>query len=110
MNAMPKYVVSTTLKELTWKNSTLLQGDVAEAVRKLKTAAGGDILVHGSGTLAQTLMEHDLIDEYRLMVHPTMLGIGGRLYRDIGERKKLKLIDTKVFRSGTVVLEYRPVG
>jgi dihydrofolate reductase len=106
MNDMPKFVASTTLTELEWNNSTLLKGDVAEAVSKLKLEDGGDILVAGSRTLVHTLMEHDLVDEYRIMLFPIVLGSGGRLFPDTPEKTVLKLVDTKAFDSGVVVHTY----
>ena len=110
MNSIPKYVVSTTLKELEWNNSHLLKGNIAEEVARLKQQEGQDILVAGSGELVRTLMQHDLIDEYRLMVHPVVLGGGKRLFRDGSNKTVLKLADTKSFSSGVVVLSYQPAG
>jgi dihydrofolate reductase len=106
MNGLPKFVASTTLKQLDWNNSRLLEGDIAAAVGKLKQQPGQDILVAGSGTLVRTLMQHDLIDEYRLMVHPVVLGGGKRLFADGTDRKVLKLTETRAFASGVVVLSY----
>ena len=106
MNNMPKYVASTTLKDLEWNNSTLLEGDVPEAVAKLKQGDGGDMLVAGSRTLVHTLMEHDLVDEYRLMVFPVVLGSGRRLFPDTPDKTALKLVDTQAFDSGVVVNAY----
>ena len=108
MNGMPKFVASTTLTELEWNNSTLLEGDVAEAVSKLKLEDGGDILVAGSRTLVHTLMEHDLVDEYRIMLFPIVLGSGRRLFPDTPDKTVLKLVDTKTFDSGVVVHTYPP--
>ena len=108
MNAMPKYVVSSTLTELGWNNSTLIQGDVAEEVAKLKQAPGGDILVAGSRTLVQTLVEHDLVDEYRLMIFPVVLGSGKRLFPESPDKKVLRLVGTQTFESGVVVQTYQP--
>ena len=108
MNDMPKFVASTTLTELEWNNSTLLEGDVAEAVSKLKLEDGGDILVAGSRTLVHTLMEHDLVDEYRVMLFPIVLGSGERLFPDTPDKTVLKLVDTKMFDSGVVVHTYHP--
>lgn len=83
LNSLPKYVVSTTLEEpLSWRNSTLIKGNVAEEVAKLKEKPGKDLQVIGSGELAQTLIRHDLVDQYQLMVHPVILGSGKRLFRD----------------------------
>ncbi len=110
MNGYPKYVASTTLEEpLEWKNSTLIEGDVAEEVARLKQQEGKDILVFGSGELVNTLMEHDLVDEYRLMIHPVVVGKGKRLFGDVGEIRDLRLVDTKpVGPDGVLVLTYEP--
>jgi dihydrofolate reductase len=112
MNGYPKHVASRTLQEpLEWNNSTLIEGDVAEAVAGLKQQPGKDILVFGSGELARMLMEHDLIDEYRLMVFPIVVGKGKRLFGDTEETKAMKLVDTKrVGPDGTLILTYRPAG
>jgi len=110
MNSIPKYVVSTTLKELEWNNSHLLKGNIAEEVARLKQQEGQDILVAGSGELVRTLMQHALIDEYRLMVHPVVLGGGKRLFSDGSGKTVLKLVDTQSFSSGIVVLSYQPAG
>jgi dihydrofolate reductase len=112
MNGYPKHVVSTTLQEpLEWKNSTLIEGDVAEEVGRLKQQDGKDILVFGSGELVRTLMEHDLIDEYRLMVHPVVVGKGKRLFGNVGEMRDLRLVDTRqVGPDGVLILTYRPAG
>jgi dihydrofolate reductase len=112
MNGYPKHVVSTTLQEpLEWNNSTLIKGNVAEEVSKLKRQPGKDILVFGSGELVNTLMGHDLVDEYRLMIFPVVLGSGKRLFGDgSGTTKALRLADTKTFASGVVVLTYEPAG
>ncbi len=112
MNGYPKHVASRTLEEpLEWNNSTLIEGDVAEGVSKLRQQDGKDILVFGSGELARTLMEHDLIDEYRLMVFPIVVGKGKRLFGDTDETKAMKLVDTKqVGPDGVLILTYRPAG
>lgn len=111
MNGYPKYVVSTTLREpLEWNNSILIKGDLAEEVSKLKRQPGQDILIFGSAELANALMEHDLIDEYRLMVHPVVVGSGKRLFEGGREPKGLKLVQTETFDSGVVVLTYQPAG
>ena len=107
-NSMPKYVVSSTLDEPEWTNSTVLKGDVVEEVSKLRQAPGGDIVVHGSRTLAQTLIEHDLVDELRLMVFPVVLGTGKRLFGDTSDLKRLRLTDSKVVGDGVAVLVYQP--
>ncbi len=111
MNGYPKHVVSTTLEEpLEWNNSTLVKGDVAEEVSRLKDQPGKDILVFGSGDLVNTLMQHDLVDEYRLMVFPIVLGSGKRLFGASEDTKTLKLIGTRTLGSGVVVLSYGPAG
>ena len=108
MNGYPKYVVSTSLKEpLEWNNSTLIEGDVAEEVSKLKRQPGKDILIFGSGNLVNTLMRHDLIDEYRLMIFPIIVGSGQRLFAHGIDEMILELVDTEMLGSGVVVLTYR---
>ena len=110
MNRMPKYVVSTTLTELAWNNSTLLRGDVAEAITDLKAQDGGDILVAGSRTLVHTLYARDLVDEYRLMVFPVILGSGRRLFPDDAAAETLlRPVDFTMFDSGVAVHTYVPV-
>jgi dihydrofolate reductase len=109
MNSIPKYVVSSTLKDLQWNNSHLIEGDIAEAVRKLKEEDGLDILVAGSARLVHYLMEHHLVDEYRLMVHPVLVGDGTRLFPAESEGKTvMRLAGTKMFNSGIVLLSYQP--
>jgi len=108
MNAMPKHVASSTLKDLDWNNSHLIEGDAAEGVAALKQADGGDLLVAGSRTLVHTLIEHDHVDEYRLMVFPVVLGSSRRLYPERQEKLVLKLVDTMSFDSGVVVQTYHP--
>jgi dihydrofolate reductase len=112
MNGYPKHVVSRTLEEpLEWNNSTLIKGDVAEEVAKLKRQDGKDILVFGSAQLVHTLMEHDLIDEYRLMVFPIVVGTGKRLFGEVGKEKALRLVDTQpVGPDGILILTYEPAG
>jgi dihydrofolate reductase len=111
MNGYPKHVVSTTLEEpLEWNNSTLVRGDVAEEVSRLKDQPGKDILIFGSGDLVNTLMQHDLIDEYRLMVFPIVVGSGKRLFDEGGDAKTLQLVGTQTFDSGAIVLTYAPAG
>lgn len=107
MNGIPKYVVSTTLDKAKWNNTTVLKGDMAEGVRKLKNGDGGDILVYGSADLVNALTQHDLADEYRLMVHP-VVGSGKRLFADGTDLSVLQLVDTKPFPSGNIVLTYQP--
>jgi dihydrofolate reductase len=109
MNGMPKFVVSTTLEKAEWSNSTLLKGDVADEVTRLKQQVGGDLLVNGSARLIQTLMEHDLVDEYRLMVFPIVLGSGKRLFEGGSTTTTLRLVETKpVGPDGVVILTYEP--
>ncbi len=110
LNSVPKYVVSKTLKKVEWNNSTLIKGNLAEEVAKLKQQPGSGILsVTGSGKLAQTLMQHDLVDEYDLWIHPLVLGSGKRLFEGGIVPINLKLVDTKTTGSGIVVLTYQPV-
>jgi dihydrofolate reductase len=107
MNGYPKYVVSTTLDEpLEWNNSTLIKGNVAEEVSGLKQVPGKDILIFGSGDLVNMLMEHELIDEYRLMIFTVDVGSGKRLFGEGIDQMALKLVDAKSFGSGVVVLTY----
>lgn len=109
LNGLPKYVASRTLEEpLEWKNSTLLKGDVADAVAKLKREPGKDLSVLGSGDFVQTLMEHDLVDEYQFMVDPIVLGSGRRLFRDGTPTTKLRLVDSKTTSTGVLIVTYQP--
>jgi dihydrofolate reductase len=109
-NTMPKYVVSSTLGEPEWSNSTVLKGDVAEEVAKLKQEHEGDIVVHGSARLVQTLLEHDLVDEFRLMVFPVVLGSGKRLFGETSDKKPLRLVDSKMVGDGVAILIYEPAA
>jgi dihydrofolate reductase len=109
-NNMPKYVVSSTLGDPEWNNSTVLKGDLVEEVRKLKQDQDGDIVVHGSARLVQTLIEHDLVDELRLMVYPVVLGSGKRLFGETSDKKPLRLVESKVVGDGVSILIYRPAG
>ena len=109
-NTMPKYVVSSTLEEPEWNNSTVLKGDVVEEVAKLRQEQDGDIVVHGSAQLVQTLIEHDLVDELRLMVYPLVLGSGKRLFGETSDKKPLRLVDSKVVGDGVAILIYEPAG
>lgn len=108
MNSITKYVVSTTLERVDWQNSSLIRREVAEEVSQLKGQPGRDILIFGSITLAQFLMRHDLIDEYRLMVFPVVMGQGQRLFSEGRPKKTLKLLETQTFSSGVAVLRYAP--
>ena len=100
LNRLPKFVASRTL--------TLLAGDVAEEVNKLKQSPGKDLLVIGSGDLVQTLIRHDLVDEYRLMIHPVVLGTGARLFRDRNAKRSLTLVDATTSSTGVLIATYRP--
>jgi dihydrofolate reductase len=109
-NSMPKYVVSTTLKKAAWNNSTVLRGDVVNEVSQLRKKVAGDVMIHGSPQLVQTLLEHDLIDELHLMVFPVVLGTGKRLFGDTSDKKRLRLTDSKTVGDGVAVLIYQPAG
>jgi dihydrofolate reductase len=108
MNSMPKYVVSSTVDKVDWAGSKLVKGNVIEEVRKLKSAPGKDLLLSGSGQLFNALMKEDLIDLYRFMVHPIVLGQGKRLFTDGAIKRTLDLTETKRFAAGIVVLELVP--
>jgi dihydrofolate reductase len=110
LNALPKYVASTTLRSVAWHNSSLLGPDVAAEVGKLKEQPGNELQVHGSGTLAQTLIEHDLIDEYRLLTFPVHLGPGKRLFREATTPAALRLTGTSTTSTGVVIATYEPAG
>ena len=107
-NNMPKYVASTTMDEAEWNNSTVLQGDAVEAIAKLRQESDGDIVVHGSGRLVRTLLEHDLVDELRLMVFPVVLGSGKRLFGETSDKKPLRLVDSRTVGDGVAILIYEP--
>ena len=109
-NTMPKYVVSSTLVEPEWNNSIVLNGDLAAEVAKLKQQHDGDIVVHGSARLVQSLVEHDLVDELRLMVYPVVLGSGRRLFGETSDKKTLRLADSKVVGDGVTILTYVPAS
>jgi len=106
MNTMPKYVVSSTLKQADWNNSTILSGDVVEEVKKLKDEVDGVILVAGSAQLVHTLFEHDLVDELRLMVFPVVLGSGKRLFGETTDKKPFRLADSKLVGDGIAIQIY----
>jgi dihydrofolate reductase len=108
MNAMPKHVVSTTLRDPAWNNSAVIAGDVAGAVARLKRRAAGPILVIGSRTLVHALIAHDLVDEYRLMVFPVVVGSGRRLFPETPAKTVLRLTESRAFASGVVEQTYRP--
>jgi dihydrofolate reductase len=109
-NRMPKYVVSSTLEKAEWNNSTVLRGDVLKEVSKLKQRLDGDIVVHGSAQLVQTLLANDLVDELRLMVYPVVLGSGKRLFGDSSDLKRLRLKDSRTVGDGVLILTYEPAG
>ena len=109
-NSMPKYVVSSTLRDPEWTNSTVIEGDLAEAVERLKGAHENDIVVHGSLQLAQGLLDRDLVEELRLMVFPVVLGTGKRLWGETSGKKPLTLAEAKTVGDGVQILVYRPAG
>jgi len=108
LNSVQKYVASRTLQKVEWQNSTLLQGDVAEEVAKLKEQPGKNIAVLGSGNLVQTLIQHDLVDEYSLSVFPIVLGSGKKLFPDSDRTRSLRLVDSKTTSTGGLILTYEP--
>jgi dihydrofolate reductase len=109
LNTKPKYVASTTLTEpLEWQNSTVLQGDIAEAVAALKQEDGGDVHVIGSAELVRTLIEQGLVDEFRLMIDPVLLGGGKRIFRDDGSLRPLRLVQAEVTSTGAILATYAP--
>lgn len=108
MNSMPKYVVTSTLDRLEWSGSQVIRGDVFGEVRKLKEQRGGDLLLAGSGQLFNALMRENLIDVYRLMIHPIVLGQGPKLFAESDQRRELQVADMKRFATGIVVLELTP--
>ena len=107
MNNVGKYVVSTTLDKVEWNNSTLIKDNIVEELTQLKQQDGQDILVYGSATLVQTLIGHDLVDRYRLLVYPVVVGKGKRLFKE-GTTTTLKLLESQSFSSGVVALVYEP--
>lgn len=108
MNNTPKFVVSTSLDEVEWQNSTLIDENVTEEIAKLKQQSGGDLSISGSGTLVRSLLHTGLLDELRLMVHPIVVGNGKRLFDDSGEQTALELVNSKTFDTGVVYSTYRP--
>jgi dihydrofolate reductase len=109
MNGLPKYVVSTTLADAEWNNSTIIRDNLVETVRQLKEQLGQDIVIYGSGTLVQSLMSLGLIDEYRLMVCPLVLGSGRRFFGEGSDIAALTLVETKTLGAGVVLLVYQSV-
>jgi len=110
LNTLPKYVASTTLGSADWHNTTIIKGDVAAEVARLKEQPGRELQVHGSGTLARTLIENDLIDEFRLLIFPVIVGAGRRLFADAGVATGLRLIDSRTTSSGVAILAYQRTG
>jgi dihydrofolate reductase len=110
LNTLPKYVVSTTLGSADWQNSTIINGDIVAEVARLKETPGRELQVHGSGMLARTLLENDLVDELRLLVFPVIVGAGRRLFPDAGVATGLRLVDTRTTGSGTAIHVYQPTG
>jgi dihydrofolate reductase len=110
MNDTPKYVVSTTLDTVEWKNSTLIKGNIAEAITNLKQQPGKNINITGSATLVRSLLRDNLLDELRLMVHPIVVGSGKRLFEEMGEQVALTLVDSKTFSTGVLSLIYEPAS
>ncbi len=109
LNSMPKYVVSSTLTEPRWGNSTVLKGDVVDEVSKLKQEIAGEILVYASYQLERALIEHDLVDELRLVVFPVVLGAGERLFGPTGDKKPMRLVSAQTIGDGLAFLTYQPV-
>jgi dihydrofolate reductase len=109
LNGVPKYVVSSTLEAPGWSNSTVLRGDAVDEASTLKRRLDGEIVVLGSAKLARTLLEHDLVDELRLMVYPVVLGAGARLFGETSDRKPMRLLDARTVGDGITVLTYAPV-
>jgi dihydrofolate reductase len=109
LNSLPKYVVSSTLKDPDWNNSTVLKGDVVNEVSKLKQELNGEIVVYASFELVRTLIEHDLVDELRLMIYPVVLGAGERLFGETSDKKPMRLVDTQTVGDGVAFLTYEPV-
>jgi dihydrofolate reductase len=110
LNGLPKYVVSNRLGSADWHNSTIVKGDIPAEVAKLKQLPGRELQVHGSGILARTLLENDLVDEWRLMTFPVIVGAGRRLFPDLGVATGLRLVDSRTTPSGTAIHVYQPTG
>jgi dihydrofolate reductase len=109
LNSLPKYVVSSTLRDPRWSNSTVLRGEVVNEVSKLKQEFDGDVIVYASATLVHTLMEHDLVDELRLIIYPVVLGAGARLFSGTSSQKPLRLVDSRTVGDGLVFVTYQAV-
>ena len=110
INTVPKYVPSTTLKNPTWQNTHVIDGDVEAAIRELKAQPGRDLLLQGSGVLLRWLLEHDLVDELKLVIHPVVLGDGLRLFPEHGQTHRLELLSSKTTPNGVMLQTYRPAG
>jgi dihydrofolate reductase len=110
MNNLPKIVFSKTLQEVKWNNSRLVKENIAEEISKMKQQPGKDMVIFGSGSIVSTFMQHGLIDEYRIIVNPVVLGNGKPLFKGIKDKQNLKLLKTRVFGSGVVILYYQPIG
>jgi dihydrofolate reductase len=110
MNSLPKFVFSKTLEKADWNNTQLIKGDAVEELKKLKQQPGKDLFIFGSANLSSTFTENGLIDEYRIMVNPIVLGAGNPLFKGNGEMLKLKLLNTKTFGNGNMLLYYQPSG
>jgi dihydrofolate reductase len=109
LNSLPKYVVSSTLEDPDWNNTTVLKGDVVNEVSKLRQELDGEIVVPASFQLLHTLMEHDLVDELRLMIIPVVLGAGERLFGETSDMKPMRLVDTQTIDNGVAFLTYEPI-
>jgi dihydrofolate reductase len=109
MNTMPKIVFSRTLDKVEWNNTRLVKGDAVKEISQLKQEPGKDLLIFGSADLASSLTKHSLIDEYRIMVNPVVLGKGKPLFKDVKEKLNLRLLKTKTFGNGNVLLYYEPI-
>jgi dihydrofolate reductase len=110
LNSLPKYVPTRTLEEASWAGTTLLKGDLAEEIAELKAKPGRELQVHGSGNLAQALMQHGLVDEYRLLTYPVILGAGRRLFGDGAKPAALRFVDHRTTSAGVSIDVYQPVG
>jgi dihydrofolate reductase len=109
LNSLPKYVVSSTLEDPDWNNTTVLKGDAVDEVSKLKQELNGEIVVYASFHLLPTLLEHDLVDELRLMIYPVVLGAGERLFRETSDKKPMRLVDIRAVADDLAYLTYAPV-
>ena len=110
MNNLPKIVFSKTLQQVEWNNSRLVKDNISQEISKMKQQPGKDMVIFGRGSIVSTFMHHDLIDEYRIIVNPIVLGNGNPLFIGIKDKHNLKLLKTRVFGSGVVILYYQPLG